>query len=235
MTPETDPRTSFILIPGAGGAAWYWHLVVPELERLGHEGVAVDIRGDDPALGLPEYADIVERAIGDRQDVVLVGQSMGAFTSVALATRGSVRLVALVNAMVPLPGETPGQWWDATGQPRAMQVADERAGRTGGFTEDTHFLHDVPAEVLASAKETDNRGPAGTPFGQPCEFPGWQEIRVRSLVGGDDRFFPPEFQHRLARDRLGIEADELRGGHLMALSNPQGVAGWLSEVAHRSS
>lgn len=234
MTQQTGATASFILVPGAGGAAWYWHLVVPELERLGHEGIAVDIREDDPSLGLPEYADIVERVIGDRQDVVLVGQSMGAFTAAAVATRGSVRMVALVNAMVPLPGETPGQWWDATGQPRAMRAADDLAGRTQGFTEETHFLHDVPAEVLASAENTDNRDPAETPFGQPCEFAGWDGLPVRSLVGSDDRFFPPEFQQRLARDRLGIEADELPGGHLMALSNPRGVAGWLIDVAHQS-
>ena len=33
----------FVLIPGAGGAAWYWHRVVPELRARGHEAVAVDL------------------------------------------------------------------------------------------------------------------------------------------------------------------------------------------------
>ncbi len=32
---------TFVLIPGAGGDAWYWHLVVPELEAQGHHVVAV--------------------------------------------------------------------------------------------------------------------------------------------------------------------------------------------------
>lgn len=221
--------TTFVLIPGAGGSAWYWHLVVPELETAGHEAIAVDIPQDDPSLGLPEYADAVEQAIGDRKDGVLVAQSMGAFTAPMVATRTPVRLVALVNAMVPLPGETPGQWWDNTGQPAAMRAADDRASRRGGFDAATHFLHDVPNEVLEGAP--DPRGPADTPFGQACEFPGWDGIPVRSLIGTDDRFFPPEFQRHLARERLGIVPDELPGGHLIALSNPRGVARWLRNVA----
>ena len=49
-------RRSFVLIPGAGGAAWYWHRVVPLLQAAGHDAVAVDLPADDPAAGLPEYA-----------------------------------------------------------------------------------------------------------------------------------------------------------------------------------
>jgi pimeloyl-ACP methyl ester carboxylesterase len=37
--------SNFILIPGAGGSAWYWHRVVPELEARGHDAVAVDLPG----------------------------------------------------------------------------------------------------------------------------------------------------------------------------------------------
>nr|WP_246020929.1 alpha/beta fold hydrolase [Arthrobacter echini] len=160
---------TFVLIPGGGGAAWYWHLVVPELEIAGHEAIAVDIPEDDPSLGLPEYAQAVDLAVGERTDVVLAAHSMGAFTAPVVATRRPVRLVALINAMVPVPGETPGRWWENTGQPAALQAADERAGRRGGFSEATHFLHDVHEEILAGAP--DERGPAETPFGQACDFP----------------------------------------------------------------
>jgi hypothetical protein len=40
------------------------------------------------------------------------------------------------------------------------------------------------------------------------------------LQGRDDRFFPLEFQRRVARDRLGISVDDMPGGHLLALSRP---------------
>jgi hypothetical protein len=43
------------------------------------------------------------------------------------------------------------------------------------------------------------------------------------LAGRDDRFFPIEFQRRVARERLGKEAEEICGGHLVALSNAEGL------------
>jgi hypothetical protein len=33
--------STFVLIPGAGGAAWYWHRVVPELRARGLEADVV--------------------------------------------------------------------------------------------------------------------------------------------------------------------------------------------------
>ena len=105
----------FVLVPGAGGAAWYWHRVVPELQARGHEAVAVDLPGADESAGLPEYADAVVAAIGGHHDVVVVAQSMGGFTAPVACARAPVRLLILVNAMIPLPGETPGGWWGDTG------------------------------------------------------------------------------------------------------------------------
>ena len=79
--------TTFALVPGAGGAAWYWHRVVPLLEQAGHEAVAIDLPGDEPDAGLGEYAAIVLDAVAGRDDVVVVGQSMGGFTAPMVAVR----------------------------------------------------------------------------------------------------------------------------------------------------
>ena len=51
------------------------------------------------------------------------------------------------------------------------------------------------------------------------------------LIGAGDRLFPAEFQRRLAKRRLGIDADEIPGGHLVALSNPVGLADRLHAYA----
>lgn len=61
-----DSSTTFVLIPGAGGSAFYWHRLVEELERRGHATVAVDLPAADPTAGLAEYADAVVEAVGDR-------------------------------------------------------------------------------------------------------------------------------------------------------------------------
>jgi pimeloyl-ACP methyl ester carboxylesterase len=223
--------TTFVLIPGAGGNAEYWNRLVSELERRGHEAIAVDIKEDDPSLGLPEYADIVEQAIGGRRGVVLVAQSLGGFTAPMVAERVPVAMIVLLNAMVPLPGEAPGAWWGNTGSGEAGRKADEAVGRSGEFDVETHFLHDLPDDVKAELYASQPREPADTPFGQPCDIDRWPDVPTKVLIGQDDRFFPAEFQRRVAKDRIGLDADLIPGGHLVAVSNPKGVADRLVAYA----
>ena len=58
------PSISFVLVPGAGGSAWYWHLVASRLEQRGHEAIAVSLPAADESAGLPEYVSAVVAAIG---------------------------------------------------------------------------------------------------------------------------------------------------------------------------
>ena len=60
-------------------------------------------------------------------------------------------------------------------------------------------------------------------FGEPCRFERWPDIPIHVLAGRDDRFFPIEFQRRVARERLGKEVEEISGGYLVGLSNPKGL------------
>ena len=67
-------------------------------------------------------------------------------------------------------------------------------------------------------------------FGSACDFSGWPPVPIRVAAGAGDRFFPAGFQQKLARDRLGVEADILPGGHLIALAQPAGLASYLLSV-----
>ena len=120
-----------------------------ELLSRGHDAVAVDLPGDDDSAGLARYADTVVEAIGDRTDLVLVGQSMGALTAPIVAERIPVDLIVLLNPTVPAPGETGGAWWENTGQGDAMREHAERIGIGPVSMDDldTLFGHDVPPEV----------------------------------------------------------------------------------------
>ena len=218
--------TSFVLIPGAGGSAWYWHRVVPLLREAGHEAIAVDLPGDDEAAGLPEYASLVTGAIGGRDDVVLVAQSLGAFTAPLAAAGSGVRALVFVNAMIPVPGETPGAWWGNTGWEQARIDAALTGGYSPEFDLDTYFLHDVPPEV-AQAGLPYQRPEADVVFGSVCDYGEWPAVPLRAVAGASDRFFPTGFQQKLAADRLGVTADLLPGGHLIALAEPAGLADYL--------
>jgi Alpha/beta hydrolase family len=226
--PAGQHRT-FVLIPGAGGTAWYWHRIVPLLQQAGHEAIAVDLPGDDPAAGLPEYTDLVVGAIGGCGNVVLAAQSLGGFTAPLVAARVPVASLVFVNAMIPRPGETPGAWWGNSGWDGARVAAAEQGGYGTEVDLAVYFLHDVPPDVAASG-EPYQRPEADVVFGSACDFTAWPPVPIRAVAGADDRFFPAGFQQALARDRLGIEADVLPGGHLIALAQPARLASYLLGV-----
>jgi pimeloyl-ACP methyl ester carboxylesterase len=221
--------SSYVLIPGAGGAAWVWHRIVPLLQEAGHEAIAVDLPGDDELAGLPEYTHQAVSAIAERDDVVLVAQSLGGFTAPLVAAVVPVRALVLVNAMIPAPGETPGAWWANTGWLQAQTAAAEQGGYGTELDPVVYFLHDVPPEVVATG-EPHQRAEADVVFGSVCDFVTWPSVPIRVVAGADDRMFPVEFQRKLGRDRLGVGADVLAGGHLMALSQPDMLANYLLGV-----
>ena len=214
---------TFVLIHGASSDSWYWHLVVPELRERGHDVVAPDLPSDDDSAGLSEYADTVVEAIGDRTDLVVVAQSMGGFTAPLVCDRVPVDLMVLVAAMVPKPGESPGDWWANTGWDRGP--TDE------GFDAMTTFFHDVPPDVVAEAMARGERKQSGTPFEKPWPLAAWPDVATKFLLCRDDRFFPAEFMRRVVRERLGITPDEMDSGHLPALSHPKELAARLHAYA----
>jgi pimeloyl-ACP methyl ester carboxylesterase len=218
---------SFILIPGAGGAAWYWHRVAPLLEAAGHDAIAVDIPGHDPKASLKDYADHVVAAIGERRGLIVVAQSLGGFTAPLVCERAPVEQLVFVNAMIPLPGEIAGAWWDATGSGEARRQAARRGGYSEDFDLETYFLHDVPPEITEQGA-SHQHDQIDTIFGETCDFAGWPDIPIHVIAGADDRFFPLEFQTRIARERLGRDIDVLPGGHLIALSHPRELAHQLT-------
>jgi len=227
---------TFVLIPGAGGDPWEWHLLAPELEALGHDVVAVRLPSGDDRAGWAEYADAVVEAIGDRGDIVLVAQSLAGFSAPLVCERQRVDLLVLLNAMIPRPGETGNDWWSNTRRKEAEQAYYAEVGlppETAGDDLAVYF-HDVPADVVA---ETEGYvlEQSMTPMGQPWPLDAWPDVPTRVLAGRDDRLFPVAFQRRVAKERLGLETDEIDGGHMVALSRPAELARRLEAFRAASS
>lgn len=230
MTPRhvTVGAPTFVFIPGAGGSAWVWSRVARLLVAAGHDVVAVDLPGDDRTAGLARYTELVVEAIGSRTEVVLVAGSLGGFTAPLVCERVPVRELVLVNAMIPDRGETARDWWAHTGALEAQEEA-ARAGGYGPFDGATYILHDVDAETAAEG-EAYQRVEADIAFESVCDFTAWPATGIRVLAGTDDRFFPVALQQRVARDRLGVTADELPGGHLLPLVQPRPVTDYLLQT-----
>lgn len=219
-------RLTYALLPGAGGAAWYWHRVVPLLQESGADVLAVDLPAADERAGLIEYRDhtmaSVQHVTGP---LIVVAQSMGAYTAGLLAAARATELVVLVNPMTPVPGESPGDFWEASGQSAAAADYRTRIGLgRSEFDPVEDFFHDVPDDVREAAFASPEPGQADAPFSQPWPLEAWPDVPTRVLQGADDRLFPLEFQRRVVRERLGLDVDTMPGGHLMALSYPDELA-----------
>src|ERR1051326_9931 len=152
---QGEPMTTFVLIHGAGDVGWYWHLVEAELRARGHDTIAPDLPVDDDSAGLPEYADAVVGAIGDRTDLIIVAQSLGAFVAPLVGERVNARMLVLVAPMIPAPGEAPADYWTNTGyydEPRES------------YTD--VFYQDVPADLVAEARKR-GRAQSEARLGEP--------------------------------------------------------------------
>lgn len=223
MTLTRDQVTA-VLVPGAGGESWYWHRVVPLLAadpRVARV-VAVDLPAADDAAGWTAYRDTVLAAVGeDPRPLLVAGQSLGGFTAPLVAAARPTRALVLLNAMVPTAGETAAAWGAATRRSEAAAVAAREQGRPEAFDEVGDFFHDVPADLTEQALARPEAGQSGTPFEQPWPAPGWPDVPTTVVVGALDRLFPPAFQRRVARERLGTtDVVVVPGGHLAALSVP---------------
>ena len=194
---------TFVLLPGAGGEAWYWHLVAERLRDRGHDVVSPDLPAADDRAGLSDYAEVALRASGDCDDLVVVAQSMGAFFAPLLCRRADVRQLILVAPMIPAPGESPGEWWTGSGQLAAQREQDEREGRDpdAPFDVMTAFFHDVPKETVDEAFARGEPRQSDTPFVEPWPLERWPDISTSVIAGRYDRLFPLDFMRGRARGR----------------------------------
>jgi pimeloyl-ACP methyl ester carboxylesterase len=217
----------FVTIPGAGGAGYAWSLVAERLRASGHTVATPDLPTGEHR-GLSDYADAIADAAGDASETTLVAHSLGGFTAALAARRIPVARLVFLTGMIPVPGESAGDWWDAVGFADERAKAERAAGRDpdAEFDLGIVFFHDVPDDRRATIESIQLPPDAEEAFTEPAGFSAWPSVPIRVLVGRDDRFLPAEFQRRVALERLpaGTEIVEVPGGHMAALAAPDEVA-----------
>ena len=104
---------------------------------------------------------------------------------------------------------------DHVEQPEEMSAEDAETIAT--------FYHDVPPDLAAEALKR-GRGQSETPGVKPWPLEAWPDVPTRFLLCRDDHMFPADWMRRVVKERLGITADEIDGGHCIALSRPKELA-----------
>jgi pimeloyl-ACP methyl ester carboxylesterase len=140
-----------------------------------------------------------------------------------------VDLLVLLNAMIPMPGETFNAWGTNTCSGPARREYHASLGLSLAEADDDAviYYHDLPSELRAEAQARTWQDQSMTPLDEPWPLASWPDVPTRLLAGRHDRMFPLDFQRRVARERLAIEVDEIDGGHMVAMSNPAELANRL--------
>jgi pimeloyl-ACP methyl ester carboxylesterase len=224
------------LVHGNYHGAWCWDLLTPELERLGHRVIAVDLPITDPAAAAGEYASAVEAALPAGSDPVIVGHSMAGLVIPLVAARRPVRRLIFLAALLPKPGMTANEQRaaepiDGLVPPQAFEFTDqgENVWSVGPNTARELFFNDVPEEVAGWAFK-QLRPQCYNIFGQVTPLAAWPDVPASSIVCRGDRSFNPAWLRTAARERLGVEAVEIDGGHSPFLSRPTELAALIDSL-----
>jgi pimeloyl-ACP methyl ester carboxylesterase len=230
--------TTFGLVHGAWHGAWCWGDLVPELAARGHRAIAVDLPCDDPLMGCAGYAErVVDAVAGAGEDLVLVGHSMGGLTIPLVAAARPVRLLVFLCALIPRPGlSLIGQLKD---EPDIFvpgfgaTVARDDAGRS--FWPDEAALIATlyqDCDPAAAARAYARLRPQGRPPNvEPCPLEALPAVPRAAILARDDRSIAAGWSRRAARERLGVEAVEIEGGHSPFVSRPGELADLLAALA----
>jgi len=170
--------TTIVLVHGAWSDATAWQAVIPLLKAQGHEVIAVNLpgHGSDATpfanISLQSYVDVVRNAIGDRENVILVGHSMAGIviSEVAEEIPGQIKELVYLAAYLPQNGESLLSL--------AKQDADSRIGKYLKIDQATGsasvakdgvidvFAADAPAQVgdyIANNIKPEPLAPLATP------------------------------------------------------------------------
>ena len=232
---DNQAMVTFALIPGAGINPQVFAATIGALRDLGHEGVAPPLPLDDDAAHPSDHAAAVADAVEGISELVVVAQSLGAFSGPLAAHLIGADRIVLLAPMIPRPGETAGEWWENTGHQEAIGGLTKRYGAMREWGEEAMlevFMHDVDPEVARTSAGLEQPPGAGM-FTEPWPLDVWPEIPTAVLAPTEDRLFPFDFQRRVAEERLGLPVQQMGGGHLPMLSRPRELAVRLVELSTR--
>lgn len=226
----------FVLVHGAYHGAWCWDFVQAELEARGHGVVTMDLPIEDPAAGLIAYRDTVLEAAQGMEAPVVVGHSMaGAVIPLVAGSRPVSRLIFLC-AFIPWPGRSLNQL--RASEPletyglTTVEFEDlgNRVWMIGAATARELFFHDVADDVAAWAHKRLRPQSYGV-FEEDSPMKAWPDAPSAYILCNQDRALDPDWSRSAARERLGVTAIELSGGHSPFLGHPGGLVSALETAA----
>ena len=226
-----------VLVHGAYHGAWCWDFLTPELTRLGHRVITVDLPISDPTLGASAYARVIEDALDPDTEPILVGHSMAGLVIPLVAAHRPIKRLVFLAAMLPSPGKSAKdqrsvEHIDGGLPPVHAQWTDlgDDVWMVGPKTATELFFQDAPAALARWASQR-LRPQSYRVLTEVTPLTVWPDVECRAIVCRDDRTINPVWVRSSARQRLGVEAIEIGGGHSPFLTRPAELARLLNAMA----
>ena len=196
--------------------------------------VVPELPSEDTEAGLQVYADTIDRALGDADDVVLVPHSLGGLVGPVVAARRPLRGLFYVAGLVPEPGLSFRDQVSASEEPillfKSGRAIDEQ-GRSHWPDPEAAVRIMYPDLSPEDAQWAVERLRPQAQLSQtepsPAPPPG---LRVGSIIGANDPVVSPSWSRRVARERLGVDPIELPSGHFPMITHPEQLADALAQL-----
>ena len=220
----------FCLVHGSTQSATGWDLLVRELSARGHQSVLADLPTDTPDSSATVYARAIADTIpaGTNDAIVVAHSASGMFLPLVPGYCKIGRMVFLA-AVVPQVGAS------VLDQVKAdpNMLSPEWIGKnpTNDEVAMEFLFHDCSPDVAQWALTTRRLLIAKQAMIEICPLPSWPSVPSSYIVCADDRTIQPQWSRRVARERLGVEALELPGGHCPHVSRPTELADMLTRLA----
>ena len=221
---------NIVLVHGSYAGPWIWDLLRPELEVRGHRVTAVDLPVSDPEAGATAYEQAIIDATDWTEAPIIVGHSMSGLVLPLVAVARPVNRLIFIAAMLPRPGmsateQRAAEPIDAPAPPSTNQWTDLGDGvwAVGPDTATELFWHDAPPDVAAWAVAR-LRPQAYRAMTEVSPLTTWPPMVSAYIACRDDHATNPAWQEPAARERLGVDAVALDGGHSPMLSRPAELA-----------
>ncbi|HKO55774.1 MAG TPA: alpha/beta hydrolase [Thermoanaerobaculia bacterium] len=219
---------SFTLIHGSTQNAHAWQRVADRLRAQGHVVEAPDLPKNEPTWDLCRYAGfIAERIPAERPRVVVAHSFCGVFLPL-IAEHADV--LVFDAAIVPEPGRSVRE--QLVGDPSMFTREWIAAGlrwvdpREHEALAREFLFHDCDADTLRWALTTLELFHIQQLVGERCPLQAWPDVECHSIVPTRDRTVTPEWQRRMARHAIEIDA-----GHAPHVSRPEEVSAILHQLS----
>jgi pimeloyl-ACP methyl ester carboxylesterase len=234
----------FTLVHGGCHGAYAWERLIPELEALGHEAVAMDWPGHGTKRDqVPTFDGFRESVLAYlRPGDILVAHSTGCMVATLAADAAPERVRHFVFLAGPLPVEG-RTFFESMGGgatdsgPRIQGNTDVGADRFIKFTEDGTsiyftpdgarqvFYHDLDPDTLQWALQRLSRLRVDHLLTDKISVPRfWEAELPRSFIQNtDDHAFPASLAEEHCR-RLGVTPLTIEGSHSPFFTRPKELA-----------